>query len=189
MGGGWDKFSYSSSSTNAVLDPDEAQATDEGDLEWQENPDVGGTTANVPPRDASQFAGSEWDQEDIGGGTEPAVPGSPERRARARPQSAVEYPAPTKSDTGSCDGEIIEVLDSRVVCWLTISDKLRVRSALDESLFDNLPKYPGAVFCWSPDSGAVSPLEFDNDDLIAECDRLEREWDEDLKHRTPRMAD
>ena len=91
--------------------------------------------------------------------------------------------------TEMCNGEIIDVSDSQVICWLTIHDKLRVRSALDESLFDNLPKYPGAQFRWSPDSGVVSPMEFDNDDLVAECDRLDREWDEDLKHRTPRMAD
>ena len=184
----WNKFSDSSST--AVLEPNEAEATDNGLQGRNEDHDSNGTIARGLPPDGGRSVGSAWGQEQIADNpTESSVPGSPESNAPARPGFSAEYSSPSESDTGTCDGEIIEVLDSRVVCWLTIGDKLRVRSALDESLFENLPKYPGAEFRWSPDSGAVFPMEFDNDDLVAEFNQLEREWNEDLKHRNPRMAD
>ena len=183
----WNKFSDSSST--AVLDPNEAEVTDNGFPGGNEGHNSDGTIARRLPPDGGSFVDNPRGQKQIADAIKPSRSVPPENKTAAELQSVDEYSTSSESDTGTCDGEIIEVVDSRVVCWLKISDKLRVRSALDESLFDNLPKYPGAEFCWSPDSGVVSPMEFDNDDLLAEFNRLEREWDEDLKHRTPRMAD
>jgi len=89
---------------------------------------------------------------------------------------------------GRLQGEVIETDGSRVRCWLRISDTWQVRWSTDRQDFGDLPVYPGADFQLNIDTGAITACDFDNAELIAECDRLEREWDDDLKHRTPRMA-
>lgn len=178
-----------SSSSSAVLEPGEAPATDSGCDAWNRDRDADCTKVDDVLGDVGQSVGSGRDQEEIGDATIPTEFGTAKHKAPPGSRSVGDYSDPAKFEAGTCNGEIIEVLDSKVVCWIEIGERLRVRSALAESLFDDLPKCPGAEFRWCPDSGAVLPMEFDNDELVAEFDQLEREWDEELKHSEPRMAD
>ena len=66
------------------------------------------------------------------------------------------------------------------------------RASRGQKLIELLGTYrrPGTpVFAYHYRRLPAEVLELDNADLLAEFDRLEREWDEDLKHRKPRMAD
>ncbi len=90
-------------------------------------------------------------------------------------------------------GEVIRLTvrdgKQRLICWINISKSTRVKTSLPLKLFDGLPQYPGAEFEWHPATNTVSAREFDNAELLEEFDQLEKEWDKDLKHRQPRMAE
>ncbi len=86
-------------------------------------------------------------------------------------------------------GEVIELADDRVICWLTVGS-IRLRSSLPVAYFREVPCYPGSEFVYLPGRAMVTECSFDGmGELQNELDVLEREWDSDLKHRTPRMAE
>lgn len=79
-------------------------------------------------------------------------------------------------------GEIIEVTEGKVICWLQVSKMQRVKTSLDPSVFDGVPPIAGTEFLWYPDEQMVDVIEYDTGDIEKRCDELEKEWQDDLCH-------
>ena len=91
-----------------------------------------------------------------------------------------------------CNGEIIEYSPGGVTTWIVIDEtkgvKTHIKVGLPASLFANLPTDVGSEFVWDSETGEVVARQFDNADIVAECKRLDAEWENELKHLEPRMA-
>ncbi|MHC4400466.1 MAG: hypothetical protein ACYTG0_12385 [Planctomycetota bacterium] len=79
--------------------------------------------------------------------------------------------------------EVIDLVGEAVVCWVELSPGLRVKTSIERSLFRELSPDPGLEFLWSPGGNRVVPLTHEDQELAQEIERLNQEWEEDLKHR------
>jgi hypothetical protein len=79
--------------------------------------------------------------------------------------------------------EVIDVVADSVICWVQLSPGLRVKTSFEQSLFGELSPHPGLEFLWSVEDNKVLPMAEEDDGLAQVIERLNREWEEDLKHR------